>query len=139
MEKEKIILIEVQEKNPEIREYYPEEGTPDENTFSMSKGLNIRNAYDYEGNQLVKYDYASDKSDLSGLKGKTGYRFVIVSRNKFNDYIWKNSKILEMSDDIQIIRLCGFSDCTEEDTKFLDVLYPNYREECKTFTNKKFS
>lgn len=134
--KEKIILIEISDTRPEIKEYFLEE--EQSTIFNSIKGLNIVKAYNYESNLLCSYNYENDCTDLTPLLGKENYNLVIVSVNRFaNECIWKITTILTISDDAKIISINGFRECTEEESNFLDNLYPEYRKGCQELTFNK--
>lgn len=131
--KEEIILIEIQEERPEIKHYVLDEN---ETKFNCIKALNLKTAYDYNGDKIATYDYNTNSTDLSNFKDKVGCVMVLVSINTLNEFVWTYSIIEDISDDCRVIKNTPFIECTNEEMIVLDELFPLFRERCKEYTIK---
>jgi hypothetical protein len=128
LKRDNIFLVEFHEpamnENTEVTKY-----KLDESKAKKAIGYRIYSVYNSDSERLAIYDANEDTIDLSPLLDKKGDNLVFVSKTENNDFIWKTTKINDtVKDDNEntIISIIGTRECTEEESEFLDEVFPEY-------------
>jgi hypothetical protein len=132
--KRKILLVEFQpEKKAEVKEFLD---NPNEKV-QIAKGLKIKKIYDTKGNLLTEYNPKEDRTDLSCLEGKNGWKLCFVNRNTYGKLFWSCIEIEGTLEKSKYYKTGPVRDCTSEECRILNKIYPGYFEEAvNNFNNK---
>lgn len=126
MTKNNVLLIEKQDVKQ--TEYINDKETNKKIKMNGFKLFRVVKPVEDGFDVIAQYDHKEDKIDLSCLKDYEGYYLCSVDRDVYNNdiFVWNCAILQKGSDDNEVFRISDNRECTKEEVKLLNKVFPEY-------------